>query len=217
MIKFRIKAFDNDKPGSGVYMVFRAFLNGAISNPISPAWNPIKYTGRAESFYAYEGTTEEYSLSFTIAALSRQEMKPLYQKLNYLKASLYPDYVNNKMRGTFFELTVGDLIKYQPGIISGLTITIPEDANWDVAISEPENGPDKDMHELPMMVKVDLSFIPIYNFLPRKSSHAPFIGIDDALENPVTVSTQPGVPGVQHHTGPKEWLTPYQNSTFNNI
>jgi len=38
------------------------------------------------------------------------------------------------------------------------------------------------MHELPQLIKCNMTFIPIYNFLPRKSSEAPFIGIDGLTE-----------------------------------
>lgn len=202
MIKFRIKAIDNDNPGKGMYMVFRAFLNG-ITDTMDPTWNPVKYIGRGESFYAYEGFTSGYSLSFTIQAFSREEMKPLYQKLNYLKSTIAPDYRNNKMRGNIMELTVGDYIKEMPGFISSLSITVPDDANWEIALNEPDAGNvDKDMHELPQTLKVEMSFTPIYNFLPRKSSHAPFIGIDDTESTPKTTAS------------PKEWLNPLVNTDF---
>lgn len=186
LIKFRIKSLNNDKPGDGVFMVFRAFFNGAITDSIDANWKPITYAGRGESFYGYEGTTANMTFSFTIMAFSRAEMKPLYQKLNYLKSTLYPDYRANRMRGNLSELTIGDYVKYQPGIITGMTITIPEDANWEIAMNEPDNvlgNLDADMHELPMMVRVDMNFIPIYNFLPRKSAEAPFIGLDSLSPN----------------------------------
>lgn len=182
MIKFRIKAIDNDNPGYGVYMIFRAFLDG-LTDDMNAEWKPIKYVGRGESFYGYEGFTSGYSINFTVAALSKQEMKPLYQKLNFLKSTMAPDYKEGKMRGNIMEVTVGDYIKEQPGIITSLSISVPEDAVWEIALNEPDNTAnaalDADMHELPQILKVSMTFIPIYNFLPRKSSEAPFIGIDD--------------------------------------
>ena len=179
LIKFRIKILDNDKPGYGTYLIFRAFIN-SMNDTMEAEWKPIKYAGRGESFYNYEGFTANYSVNFTIVAFSELEMKPLYQKLNYLKSSLAPDYKNNRMRGNIAELTIGDYIKYQPGIITSLGTSLPEGAPWEIAMEEPEgtNSSDDIMHELPQILKVDLSFTPIYNFLPRKSSESPFIGID---------------------------------------
>ena len=211
MIKFRIKAIDNDSPGKGVYMIFRAFLNN-LSDDMDATWNPVRYTGRGESFYGYEGFTSGYTVGFTIAALSKEEMRPLYQKLNYLKSTLTPDYANNKMRGNFVEMTVGDYLKGQPGIITHLDITIPEGAAWEIAMNEPDAvNLDKDMHELPQVLKVQLSFTPIYNFLPRKSSHAPFIGIDDTEEKGNNNSLGGSV-AVTAST--KEWLSPGVNTDF---
>jgi len=188
LIKFRIKALDNDSINNGTFMVFRAFLNGAISDNTTATWNPIKYSGRGETFYSYDGAVNTMNFGFTIVAFSRQEMKPLYQKLTYLKSIMFPDYKANKMRGTIVEMTIGDYIKYQPGIITTLNITIPEDASWEIALDSPdENGAhlDMDMHELPMMLKVEMEFTPIWNFLPKKSTMknndytlTPFIGID---------------------------------------
>jgi len=176
IVKFRIKSYDNDKPGYGVYMIFRAYLNN-IKRDVTANWESYKYVGRGETFKAYDSFGETVSLTFTIAASTRQEMKPLYQKLNYLVSTMAPDYKNGKARGNISELTVGDFILYQPGIITNLNMTVDEDSNWEIAINEPENGGDNNMHELPHIIRCNMTFVPIYNFLPRKSSEAPFFGI----------------------------------------
>lgn len=222
IIKFRIKALDNDSSnGGGVYMVFRAFITG-VKRGVQAKWNPYNYVGRGESFYAYDGFTETISVQFTIAASSRLEMKPLYQKLNYLISTLTPDYSGNRMRGNIMELTIGDFIKYQPGVITNLDMTIDEETQWEIALDEPENGVERNMHELPMMIKCNMTFIPIYNFLPRKSSQAPFIGIDDLegtaknwMENTdaglkILKSDLPGINKEQNYYDKK-----YENSIIN--
>ena len=187
IIKFRIKILDNDKLGYGVYIVFRAYISNIRRN-VTSKWDAYKYVGRGESFYAYDGFTETITYSFTIAASSRAEMKPLYQKLNYLISSMAPDYNNNLMRGNIAELTIGDFLLYQPGIITSFDMNIDEDSNWEIALQEPETigGTDTDMHELPQLIKCNMTFIPIYNFLPKKSSQSPFIGIDGLSEKKKT-------------------------------
>lgn len=194
LIKFRIKVYDNDraldpkeKNTYGVYMIFRAYITN-IKRSVQSKWDAYKYVGRGESFYAYDGFTETISINFTIAASSRAEMKPLYQKLNYLISTLAPDYSPaGLMRGNISELTIGDFFLYQPGVITSLDLIIDEDSNWEIALQEPEaqstTGIDADMHELPQIIKCSMTFIPIYNFLPRKSAEAPFIGIDSLGEN----------------------------------
>lgn len=204
LIKFRIKIFDNDDINSnmGTYMVFRAFIN-SFNNSMSSKWSPYTYVGRGEEFYAYEGFNESYTVSFTIAALSRSEMKPLYQKLNYLKSSMAPDYSNGaKMRGNIAELTVGDYVHYQPGVITDLNIAVPQEANWEIALDylkgqtgAASDGIDSDMHELPQLLNVDMTFLPIYKFLPRKGPNVPFIGINNYRAT-----------GSLDTTNPREWL-----------
>lgn len=174
MVKFRIKAIDNDHPGSGVYMIFRAFITN-VDSRTDAKWNQYAYVGRGESFYTYDGFSNVLSLEYTIIALSRSEMKPMYQKLNYLRSTLAPDYKNNKMRGNLHELTIGDYIKRQPGIITSLYFGIPEEANWEIK-ADPIR--DADMNTLPMMLRIGMNFIPLWNFLPHKSAEAPFFGID---------------------------------------
>lgn len=187
IIKFRIKVYDNDRAldpkgtSYGVYILFRAYISN-IKRTVTPKWDAYKYVGRGESFYAYDGFTETMNISFVIAASSRDEMKPLYQKLNYLISSLAPDYSKaGLMRGNISELTIGDFLLYQPGIITSFDMIIDEDSNWEIALQEPESNvgqPDADMHELPQLIKCSMTFIPIYNFLPRKDAAAPFIGIN---------------------------------------
>ncbi len=188
MIKFRIKAIDNDNPQYGVYMVFRAYLK-SFSDKSSKKLSTYNYLGRAENFYIEDGYINTFGIGFMIVANSRAEMKPLYQKLNYLKSTLAPDYFSTKMRSSMVEMTVGDYIYQQPGFITDLSIDIDENTNWEIAVNEPESTNkddtkrDADMHELPMMLNVNISFTPIWNFLPKKSSEAPFISIGDKEGN----------------------------------
>ena len=181
IIKFRIEAIDNDRADYSVWMVFRAFLT-QWEYGFDTSWNDFRYTGRGEKFYVYEGGSSNVSLGFRIAAQSRPEMKALYQKINYLASNTMPDYsLANKMRGPVMKLTVGDLMYRQPGIITGLRYSLQMDYPWEIAISEPDgaNSLDDDMHELPQIMDVSMTFIPIYNFLPRKSASIPYFGINN--------------------------------------
>jgi len=181
IVKFRFKSIDNDSPEYGVYMVFRAYLE-SFDDKMNSKWNQYTYSGRGENFYLYDSFTNNINFSFVIAASSAMEMKPLYQKLNYLKSTLAPDYTQNyKLRGNLMQLTIGDYVKFQPGIITDLNISIDDDTNWEIAIDSFEGGNDSKMHELPHILRCSVNFIPIYNFLPRKSANSPFIGINDSV------------------------------------
>lgn len=179
IIKFRIESIDNDNPGNSIWMLFRAFING-FSDTFNSEWNSYKYTGRGERFYVYDGYVRQIGLGFTIAAKTRQEMKPLYQKLNYLCSTMTPDYnTANKMRGNITKLTVGDYMYRQPGIITELHIDTDNEFPWEIAIDSPEGGNDKDMKEVPMILKVSLTFVPIQSFLPHKGASTHFISVGD--------------------------------------
>lgn len=179
LIKFRIEAVDNDNPLYSIWMIFRAYITN-INDSMKSTWDSYTYTGRGEIFYRYQNFKPSFSFDLMIAAHSRAEMKPLYQKLNFLKSQLAPDYnKGNKLRGSYVRLTVGDYMYRQPGFINDLDIQIDDDFPWEVALQEPENelgtGVDSNMHELPMILRCSISFTPIYDFLPRKSASTPFI------------------------------------------
>lgn len=175
LIKFRFEAIETDNPTVSNFIVFRAFVKG-ISFPFNANWNQINYNGRGEPFWVYNGFNNNINFSFTLAAQSRAEMKPMYQKFNYLISNLTPDYKNNRMRGPLIKLTIGNLVYRQPGFITSLSPSIPDNTPWEIALDEPENGADTLMLELPHVIDIQCSFTPIWNFLPQKSlNYSPFI------------------------------------------
>lgn len=180
-VKFRIEAIDNDDPTKFVGMAFRAYLSG-FSDNYSPEWNEVAYVGRGETFENFNKFRRQISFKFKVAALSRDEMMPMYQKLNYLASNTAPDYSNNLMRGPMIRLTIGNYIYHQPGRISDLNISVPDDAPWEIAIDQPEQGSDARMYELPHVLEVSMGFRPFHNFLPQKSAMSPFI-LDKNPEN----------------------------------
>jgi hypothetical protein len=173
LCKFRIAVIDNNSPNFKTFMHFRAFL-GPMSDSYTAKWNPVNYLGRGEDFYTYNGFTRTISLSWTVAAQSKEELIPMYKKLNYLASSLTPDYGpsangSGYMRGNLVQLTVGGYLYEQPGIITSLTYDIQEDTPWEIGISSNElGGDDASVKELPHIIRVTgFSFIPIQTFLPR--------------------------------------------------
>jgi hypothetical protein len=169
LVKFRIAAINNDKNGrQAVYMHFRAFIDSFDDN-YSATWNPIKYSGRGDTLYNYQGFERSINLSFTVYAQSKAELIPMYRKLNYLASTLAPDYTNaGFMRGNLLRLTLGGYLYEQPGFITSLTYNIPEESTWEVGIDESGNSDDS-VKELPHMIKVTgMTFTPIHNFLPQK-------------------------------------------------
>jgi len=170
LVKFRIAAINNDSENgnNAVYMHFRAFVDSFDDN-FSATWNPVKYSGRGDTLYNYQGFERSVNMSFTVFAQSKAELIPMYRKLNYLASTLTPDYTEaGFMRGNLVRLTFGGYLYEQPGFITSLTYSIPEESPWEIGIDE--NGQyDRSVKELPHMIKVTgLTFTPIHTFLPRK-------------------------------------------------
>jgi hypothetical protein len=173
LVKFRIQSINTDNPSQAVWMIFRAYLT-QLSDSVDAGWNSVKYIGRGENFYVYDGFTRRIQIGFKVAALSAEEMKPMYQKLNYLMGNLMPDYNDTIMRGPLVRMTVGNWIDGQAGIINNLSYNIPNDSPWEIAMAEPLFGEKKLI--LPHVVEVSMTFTPIgsqtytNNRTPQKSA-----------------------------------------------
>ena len=175
LVKFRIGIIQNDNPAEKVFIHFRALLDG-MSDSYSADWAGDSLMGRGEKFYRYNGFERSISLGWTVVAQSKDELIPMYQKLNYLASTLAPDYSKSSgyMRGNLATLTVGGYLYEQPGIITGLSYNVPEESPWEIAIptlggADKNNKikSDKSVKEMPHMIKVSgFKFIPIHEFVP---------------------------------------------------
>ena len=167
-VKFVIAPIDNNDPAFSTFMHFRALLD-SFSDSYNASWNATKYLGRGENFYTYDSFTRTVSLSFTAAAQSKQELIPMYKKLNYLASQLTPDYSpSGYMRGPLIKLTVGGYLYEQPGFIQDLSYDLITEAPWEIGINT-EGGVDNDVKQLSQMVRVSsFTFVPIHTFVPSK-------------------------------------------------
>lgn len=183
LIKFRFEAVDNDNPSKTIKIIFRAFIDN-FGDSYTADWAATKYVGRGENFYNYNGFNRQINLGFKIVAQSRAEMKPLYQKLNYLISNTAPDYQQNGfMRGPFTLFTLGNWVYKQPTIINSLNISIKDSYSWEIAMNRPENEEDKTMSELPQILDITMGITPIHNFIPRKGPTVPFINTGTTSQN----------------------------------
>ena len=177
LIKFAFEKIDNDNPTVTTATFFRAFLSGYNDNH-NAEWAASRYTGRGENFYTYQGFDRVVNFNFKIAAQSKQEMKFLYRKLNYLISTLYPDYNSSGfMRGNITKLTIGDLFVRTPGILESLQLNVDDQYAWEIAMDEPEGGigSSSDMLETPQLMDVAVQFKPILNVLPKTGINSPIL------------------------------------------
>ena len=178
LVKFRIGVISNSNPNLKTYIHFRAFID-SMSDNFTAEWQDQAYMGRGEKFYKYQGFDRQISLSWTVAAQSKQELIPMHQKLNYLASVCAPDYSpEGYMGGNLISLTIGGWCYEQVGIMKGLNLEIPTESPWEIALPDEGNKAfaqdgstilsDASVKELPMIIKVTgFTFIPIHNFVPK--------------------------------------------------
>lgn len=170
LIDFRIGIYDNDTIGNANislnWLHFRVFLDD-FSDSYSSEWKNLNYMGRAESFYKYDSFKRDINIAFTVAAQSKQELLPIYKKLNYLASSMAPSYSpNGFIRGNLSRITLGNWLWEQPGFISSVDLSIPEESPWEVNLPL-DGSTDEFVKQVPHMVQVKIKFTPIHRFRPE--------------------------------------------------
>ncbi len=122
------------------YIPFRATVKG-ISESNNALWDELRFMGRSDALYSYTGFTRNLSFSFTVVVNSLIELYPVWQRVNYIASSGKPaNYTKKVQNGNvtnrfaiapMFMLTIGDLYKYQPVVLTSVSINIPENASWE--------------------------------------------------------------------------------------
>jgi hypothetical protein len=212
LIKFRFHILTAD--GKEKVLYFRAFLD-AFSDNYTGTWSPIKYLGRAEDFQIYSGFQRKITLSFKIAAASRAEMRPLYEKMIWLASATAPTYASGGqfMRGTITKITVGDYIYELPGVLNSVGYTWNPEYPWEIAMTQPENlGIDDFEQELPQVMDCQIDFTPIHTFTPTtglkeyittKTAEGGRNGIPDIDNQKTGIEPVPEIPATQAVAFPK--------------
>ena len=158
--------FEIITPDESKFLYFRAHIK-SIDDSFNADWQAHKYVGRAENFYTYGGFDRDINVSFTIAAATRSEMRPLYRKMVYLASATAPTYgTSGLMRGTLARLTVGSYLDQIPGVITSVKFNIDNNVPWEIAMGQPE-GVENDVQVLPMVMECSISFKPIHDFAPQ--------------------------------------------------
>ena len=165
--------FNSITPETNFFLHFRAFLD-SFSDNYSGDWQGTKYIGRAEEFYTYQGFKRDISFDFKVAAFSKEELAPLYRKLNFLAGTTAPTYGSNGgfMRGTLCSVTIGDYLVNQDGFIKSVGLS------WDTLYPWETQAIDQETERVPHMLNVSIAFQPIHAFNPNAdiSAGGNFIG-----------------------------------------
>ena len=145
-------------------IVFRAVIS-SFSENFNPGWTDQKMIGRADPNYIYTGYTRDVSIDFDIYATDRDELKPIYRKLNALAGYTAPTYDASSiaMIGPWMRITIGDLYVQTPVVMTSLAYTYAMDASWEINIER-----DLQMMQVPKKISVSCGFNVISDYLPQK-------------------------------------------------
>jgi hypothetical protein len=168
LIKFVFEAISNDNPSVSTAIFFRAFLTAGITDNNTAVLNPFRYMGRGENFYTYQGFDRSISFAFRVAAASKDEIRPMYNRVNALMSQVYPDYSSKQgiMRAPIVKVTIGDYLYRVPGFLESVNITVDNNYPWEVNLEKSEIG---DIAQLPQLLDISISFKPIMDVLPRRT------------------------------------------------
>jgi len=133
-IDFRIKDMVNNQ-----FIQFPAYLTDITDNS-SAEYNPTRYIGRPDQVFVYSGYTRNISFGFRVAALKKEDIPILWRKVDKLKLLTLPTFKTNEVINDgeerpiapFVELTLGNLLREQPGYFSSVNVTIPQTSTWEL-------------------------------------------------------------------------------------
>lgn len=179
LIKFRFKVIT---PDSETYLHFRAYLD-SFDDSFTGNWADFNYVGRGESFHTYQNFSRSISIGFKIAAQTRHEMRPLYQKIVTLASATAPTYsTEGFMRGTLVQATVGSYIYEMPGFLTSVNFSWDKEYPWEISLSGGSTDSKQDQQELPMVLNCQLQFTPIHRFTPQTGLYH-YITADTTVNN----------------------------------
>ena len=145
-------------------IVFRAVI-GTISDSFNASWNGFQLIGRGDQNFQYGGFSRDISIDFTVYATDRDEVKPIWRKLNALAGYTAPEYTDNiALVGPWMRITIGDLFNQQAVLVKSVNYTLHSaDTTWETNIEK-----DPEMMQTPHKVDVNLTLTPITDWLPQK-------------------------------------------------
>ena len=150
--------------------MLRSFVT-SIGDSYNSAWTTTNFIGRGEPFYVFTGHTRKINISMKVAAFSKNEMVPLYGKLNALASTTAPEYTTGGyMKGVVVKMTIGNYIKDLIGHIDNVSYNVVTDYPWETE--------DRTLI-LPTVMDVSVSFTPT----PGQTPQAAIDGITSTYVN----------------------------------
>tara|TARA_E500000318_G_C3562576_1_gene214144 strand:- start:527 stop:2203 length:1677 start_codon:yes stop_codon:yes gene_type:complete len=179
-IKFHFYSHEVDR---NRWLFFNAYLE-ALDDNFNANWSPVQYVGRGEKFYVFGDYERTVNFTFAVSANTRDELIPIYRKLNYFASITAPNYSTNSlfMRGSLINVTIGDYLVRKKAILNTVNITWDRSAPWETLtygdgkeIGYNFKGEKYKMLQLPHTLKVTATITPIEDFVPATGTPG-FIG-----------------------------------------
>ena len=114
---------------------FRAYIK-SFSHNIKPEFQAVEYVGRLTDVKLMSKFNVDFSLDFSVAALTARELEGMYYKLNALAQKTAPTYSSNKPQGPLNKITVGDYFNKVPGVLTSIS------SNWSTNLPTEETKVD---------------------------------------------------------------------------
>ena len=209
IIDFNFRILNPADTSNNRLIDFRAYLE-SWSDGVKSDYTSVKYMGRAESFYKYNGFSRDASVEFLVPALSRGDMIANYRKVNMMMWAVAPNYSDiGLMRGNVVEVTMGNYFRSMPSIIKSVDVVEVEGMGWDInrttegknidipkpyASGNNKKGGNVDpkdlateagsfyVGQLPKGLKITVQFTPLHQFTPEYGQA--FIGQNSIYAGP---------------------------------
>ena len=121
LVKFRIGG-----------IAFKAYI-GTLNDAFAPGWNGTQDQGRADARYLYESFERTINTDFIVPIMSGEQRADMWNKLQSLAQKTYPVYPGeNGFHGQTCNLTIGDMYRNLPTIITDLSYDWDNETPWEI-------------------------------------------------------------------------------------
>jgi hypothetical protein len=111
---------------------YSAYIKG-YRNASNSSWNATQYAGRSEEVLNFRGFSREVSFTLQVPNFNPVQLRENHRKTGQLESSLAGFYNNNNVLGSILtKVYLGKYLYGEPGVITNLSYTVPDDVDWDV-------------------------------------------------------------------------------------
>jgi len=157
---------NNDGKFRTVY--FRPIIT-SLTEDFAPEWDKKTFYGRHDQVVTYMSTLRTIFLGLELHAFAPEDVKVMYQKLNWLASMVYPEYDSERLlkAGPVCRMRVGDVIKSGqlglPGVIDSLSFDYT-DSIWEL----------KKGSKVPRSIRVSISFHVLHDTIIGRGENGKF-------------------------------------------